>query len=253
MASSRAARADKNPQTRSVGNLGDVLKHAALFEISSLLARSASTVHWVDTHAFLLHAPMSDQERWDREVEALLERSPAYARYVAHERASIARTGHYRCSSGLVLDMLGERRVSATLGEANGLTRAELRDQVAAERLEGVVVVDDARTALQRATSDVGGGLLIHVDPFSLTAEVWAELAPSLDALCAGASEAVLVAYRYTRQARSPWPAAPKGTTGPIAETRGGPHEIAVYASASAVQAIRGVCMKLGWLAPPRD
>lgn len=243
----RTTRADSNPQARNVGNLGDILKHAALVEIAARLAAQASTVRWVETHTYLLHAPLPEPERWEREVEAMLARYPAYGRYVAHERAVIARTGRYRCSSGLVLDVLGDRRAGATLGEANGLTRAMLREQIAAERFGHVLVVDEARAALHHASADAGGGLLVHVDPFKLTADGWAGLAPGLDDLCAGARDVVLVAYRYTRQARSPWPAAPRGTTGPISERRGGPHEVAVYASTPMTEPTLAVCAELGW------
>jgi hypothetical protein len=41
--------------------------------------------------------------------------------------------------------------------------------------------------------------LLVHVDPFSLTAEIWASMAPALDAMSARSAAAVFVLYSYTR------------------------------------------------------
>ena len=120
-----------NRQSRSVGNLGDILKHAALVELASLLASRGAPVSHVDTHTFLLHAPAADRARWTREVDDLAARHPAYARYAALERAFFERTTHYRCSSGLVLDVLSDRRHCAVLGEANARTRAELAEQIA--------------------------------------------------------------------------------------------------------------------------
>lgn len=236
-----------NRQIRSVGNLGDILKHAALTELASLLAESHSPVAYVDTHTFLLHAPIADEERWNREVGGLLAAQPAYARYVELERRSLAQRARYRCSSGLVMDVLGDGRAGATLGEANGLTRAELRAQLAEERLGNVVVTDDAAAALRAPLVGGEGALLLHLDPFSLPPALWASLAPALDAVCSRGIEVVLIAYRYTRSAPSPWPPAPRGTLGPVAQVRGGPHEVAAFASSTIAARVREVCGSLGW------
>lgn len=234
-----------NRQSRSVGNLGDILKHAALFQLASALAKKGP-VRYVDTHTYLLHAPLADAERWHREVDDLLATRPAYAGYAAHECASLTRTARYRCSSGLVVDVLGDRRAAAILGEANGATRAELREQIVEEGHASVVVVDEAATALRDASIVSGGTVLVHVDPFALTPLLWASLAPGLDGVCARAADAAIVVYRYTRSGPSPWPAAPSGTR-LVAETRGGPHEVAVYASRGFTDAARDVCEALGW------
>lgn len=232
----------RNRQTRSVGNLGDILKHAALFELASMLARTRAPVRWVETNTFVLHAPLGDAAKWIREVDAL---GPAYARYASHERNVLAQTGRYRCSSGLVMDVLGDKRTSATLGEADGATRAELREQIIRERLTNVIVSEDDVAALRHASTERGGCVLVHVDPFSLPPEQWSRLVPALEAVCAGARDVVIVVYRYTRSAPSPWPTEPLGD--PVAEIRGGPHEVAVYSSPDAADEVRSVCGALGW------
>jgi 23S rRNA A2030 N6-methylase RlmJ len=238
-----------NRQSRSVGNLGDALKHAALVELACMLVDRGSTVSYVDTHTFLLHSEIAELGRFLAEVERLEAKHSAYARYASIERESLERTGRYRCSSGVVVRVLGDRRVATTLGEANGMTRAELRDQIRSEELADVLVVDDAATAVRSALASVerAGSVLIHVDPFSLSPELWASLAAGLDLLCTRSTEVVLVVYRYTRSARSSWPTAPSGAIGPVAETRGGPHELATYASARIAGAVREVCAALGW------
>lgn len=236
----------RNRQSGHVGNLGDIVKHAALVELAAMLAERHAAVSFVDTHTFLLHAPLAHGDRWQREVDARLTQQPTYARYVERERAWLGRTGEYRCSSGLVLDVLGERLACAVLGEANGLTRAELKRQLAEERQARVFVVDEAAAVDREARVPEGGALLVHVDPFALTAGAWAELAPALDALAARAAEAVLVVYSYTRAARTKWPAAPTDTTF-IAEHRGAPHEVALYASAGSAEGARAVAASLGW------
>jgi 23S rRNA A2030 N6-methylase RlmJ len=236
-----------NRQSRNVGNLGDIMKHAALVELASMFAKSSSQVSYVETHSFLLHAPLSDREKWEREVNGLVSKHPAYARYTAFEQQSLARKDRYRCSSGLVMDVLGEARVSAVLGEANGITRAELSEQIRQEHLTNVLVVDDAAAIDRDARAQPGAALLVHVDPFSLTPELWKSIAPALDAISARSTEAALVVYRYTRNAPSPWPTAPAAMLGPVAQTRAGPHEMAAYASPASVIAVSEVCQALGW------
>ena len=240
-------RALTNRQSRSVGNLGDILKHAALVELAALLASRGARVSHVDTHTFLLHAPPADRAKWTREVDELVARHPAYARYAERERAFLARTGHYRCSSGLVVDVLAERRGCAVLGEADARTRGELAAQVAGEPLEGVWVVDAAAAVDRPPRIPSGGAVLVHVDPFALSPADWASFAPALDAISERSTEAVFVVYRYSRSARTAWPPAPTGTLGPVAEIRGGPHEVAVYASAALAVAAADICGSLGW------
>lgn len=241
-----------NPQRRNVGNLGDILKHAALVELASALARVSPTVQYVDTHTFLLHAPPADVERWSREVDALASAHPAYGSYAALEREALARSGRHRCSSGLMIDVLGERRGSMALGEADAATRAELRDQIEQEQVSNVVVVDDAVAALRGRRDGAAGTVLVHVDPFTLSPELWARLAPGLDEVCGGSAEAVVVAYRYTRHVGSAWPHPPRGTSGPVARCQRNPHEVAAYASAGIADVVRDICAALGWNVAPR-
>jgi 23S rRNA A2030 N6-methylase RlmJ len=236
----------RNRQSGHVGNLGDIIKHAALVELASMLGEMASPVSFVDTNTFLLHAPLANAERFGRESQAHVDKHPVAARYLARERESLARTGHYRCSSGLVLDVLGDRRACAVLGEANGLTRAELKEELREEGHENVHVVDDASAIDRGAWVPEGSSLLVHVDPFALTPEVWAPMAPALDALSARSSAAVFVLYSYTRAARTVWPTPPTGTIF-IAENRGAPHEVAIYASCALREAVGGLCSSLGW------
>jgi len=236
-----------NRQTGNVGNLGDIIKHAALMDLAAALARAHAEVSYVDTHTFLLHAPLADRDRWSREVDALATMHPGYARYAELQRDSLARTSEYRCSAGLVLDVLGEKRVCAVLGEANPATRAELSAQLAAESRTNVYVVNDAARVDEDARVPRSGALLVHVDPFTLSPELWPSIAGALDALVSRSADAAILVYRYSRNASTPWPTAPKGAEGPVAEHRGGPHAFAVYASPAIADAVRHVCNALGW------
>ena len=236
-----------NRQLGNVGNVGDILKHAALVELAAWLARERADVSFVDTHSFQLEAPLPDRARWEREVEALAARYPAYERYRALERSSLGQNGHYRCSSALVLDALGDGRACAVLGEANAASRAELSAQIAAGRFENVLVVEDAARVDDAARVPGGGTLLVHVDPFRLSAELWSRMAPALSAMSGRSRDAAFLLYRYSRNARTAWPEAPARTTGPLAEIRGGPHEIAAYASPGIAEIVLATCAALGW------
>ncbi len=238
-----------NPQTRSVGNRGDILKHSALVELAHALTQRGSRVHYIDTHSFLLHSA-TNEARWKRELDAYIA-IPAFARYAHIEREALERTDRYRCSAGLALDVLGVHCVSATLGEAHAATRDELREQLRAEQLTHANVVDDAVAALREMSGQGPTTLLIHVDPFSLTPALWASLAPWLDSLCGPPIEAVLVVYRYTRMAPSAWPPAPRGMLGPLAQVRGGTHELAAYGSPGLNELVCEVCTNLRWKVQP--
>ncbi|MDB4945848.1 MAG: hypothetical protein JWP97_5382 [Labilithrix sp.] len=148
-----------------------------------------------------------------------------------------------------MLDALGNHRACAVLGEANAATRAKLAAQIAADRLENVHVVEDGACVDDAARVPPGGTLLVHVDPFRLTNDLWSRLAPALSAMSSRSADAVFVLYRYSRNARAAWPDAPTGTTGPLTEARGGPHEVAAYASAALAERVVSVCGALGWSA----
>jgi hypothetical protein len=234
-----------NPQARSVGNRGDILKHAALVELAHSFRQRGTRAHYIDTHSFLLQST-ADETRWQRELQEYARHS-AYERYTHIEHESFARTGRYRCSAGLALDVLGDHCASAILGEANAETRAELREQLGTEQLQHVNVVEDAVAALRGMVTARPASLLIHIDPFSLTPELWATLAPWLDKLCATSVDAALLVYRYTRMAPSPWPKAPAGMLGPLAQIRGGPHELAAYASPGLRELVCNISSGLRW------
>lgn len=57
-----------NIQYKNVGNLGDILKHAALINISRVIPKNTL---YVDFHTFQIHAPFSDYENWKKNVENL--------------------------------------------------------------------------------------------------------------------------------------------------------------------------------------
>ncbi|MFN7143612.1 MAG: hypothetical protein ACK4YP_07555, partial [Myxococcota bacterium] len=54
-----------NVQDRNVGNVGDIVKHAALVALAGLLRRrNAGLVRHVETHTFRLVAPLPEPALW---------------------------------------------------------------------------------------------------------------------------------------------------------------------------------------------
>ncbi|MBK6520004.1 MAG: hypothetical protein IPG04_39205 [Polyangiaceae bacterium] len=219
----------RNRQHGHVGNLGDVTKHAALVELAAMLAERFASVSFVDTHTFLLHAPLANAELWRREADNRLAKQPAYARYFDLERAYLERTGEYRCSSGLVLDVLGEQLACAVLGEANGLTRAELKGQLAEGGTPGCTSSTGPRGRQEAHVPSAGGAARASSTPSRSRP---GGPSPALDALSARAAAAVFVLYSFTRAGRTAWPVPPIGTSF-VAEHRGAPHEVALFVSAA--------------------
>jgi hypothetical protein len=235
-----------NRQLGHVGNLGDIIKHAALLELATMLARGGPThgVSFVETHTFQLHAPLPEPDRWTKQIASHRSKHAAYMRYEEAERHSLSRTGRYRCSSGLVLDALGNRLSRAVLAESNAASRAEIASQLRAENRGNVALVDDASAIDRDSFISAGGALLVHVDPFALTETAWSSFEGPLSSIIARSADAVMVVYRYSRGARTDWP---RTNMSLVAETRGGPHEVCAYASTEIADEVRGVCAALGW------
>ena len=121
---------NNNPQYRNVGNLGDILKHAALINLLKLLAcHNKSGLAYIESHAFLLNAPCPNPDQWLKEVNKQLSLYQSYRDYLDAEQ-SIMHSKHYRCSSGLAIDTLKEMGISnpfIILSEKNYDTRTAVK------------------------------------------------------------------------------------------------------------------------------
>ncbi|MFV1960101.1 MAG: hypothetical protein ACC662_11895, partial [Planctomycetota bacterium] len=162
-----------NPQYGNAGNVGDILKHAGLCALADAVRDAVerpTPVHYVETHAFLLHALLPNPAAWRGEVEARRARWPAYGTYVQIERPWVER-GRYRCSSGLVLGRVPAVRLH--LAEKDPETRALLREQLTAEGVEPVQLVEDGRHHPDRVGQTTPGALLGLVDPFEAPDPFW--------------------------------------------------------------------------------
>lgn len=236
-----------NRQQGNVGNVGDVLKHAALVALARLVAEGAAgrPVTWVDTHAFRLEAE-APLPRWQ---EALV-RLPACAlptlRYVAAQHRLLA-GGPYRCSTGLVLDRFSQRPLRVICAEAEPETREALRGALLHEGWLEAVVLEEAAALAQVAPAP--GPLLALVDPFVLDEPLWRTLSQALLRL----RDAELLCLVYTHDkgpAPTAWaPLGPGALQQPRASVQAGPHRLALYAEGALARAAVEALVELGFTA----
>ncbi len=232
---------DSNIQDRNVGNVGDIVKHAALVALAELLRRrDAGLVRHVETHTFRLVAPLPDPAGWRARVATI---PSAAAAYVAREEPWVAQR-LYRCSAGLVADTLGAP-THLLLAEAHGPTRAALAASLAEEGLTVDALVDDA-AALAALPPGPPAPLLVHVDPFDHPRGYWPVVARLLDAWRRPDQDAVVLAFAYDKRGPVDWPAPPPGLVA-LGRLDTPPYGLAAWASPGFAEDARGVLGALGW------
>lgn len=238
-----------NPQSGNCGNLGDVLKHAALLELASLAARQGR-VDAVDAFGFLLEHPWVDKNKWNSEVQELQACRPAYDRY----RSLEVPRDLYRCSAGLLLDTLGDRLGRLFLAEKHDLTRTFLKAQVeASPAAERISVGDDAyRLSTCAACSEKANAFVGLIDPFVLD-EAMVEETRRLVALWRHIPTGFVAMFTFERDEPPAfaWPSLGSGFERPFATIARGPYRLAAYGWGEAVGAAGTGLEALGWT--PQD
>lgn len=240
-----------NKQFANVGNLGDILKHAALTSLVELLHTQGERLLSVDTHAFLLEAPCPDPSRWLVEAQRECSHHPAFGSYIEHQGRVGGTPSRYRCSSGLVLDVsraVGHRTPALILAECDRDTRARLREQLTIEQVEPHAVLDDAQELQAVAVPDADV-MYALVDPFgSLDSAPWNSISEGLSRLARSVKAAVVEVFTYDRaRGQIDWPGAPSGFAGPIATIDRGPYHLATYATDGIAEDSARACAALGW------
>jgi hypothetical protein len=232
-----------NLQDANVGNRGDIVKHAALVALATLLrARNAGPVRHVETHTFRLTAPLPDPALWSSRVAELGLSDHAYAAI----EAPWAAQGRYRCSAGLVADTLGAP-LSLLLAEAHAPTRALLQAALAEEGLPVDALVDDA-LALAALPPGAPAPLLVHVDPFDHPAGYWPVVAALLDRWRLPAHDAVVLSFAYDKRGPIAWPPPPPGLSA-LGRLDLAPYGLAAWASPGIAADARSALAALGWAA----
>jgi hypothetical protein len=235
-----------NPQYDNMGNLGDILKHGALVELAAMMRNTeARPVAYVETHAFVLRAPMARGDRWQHEVAAELNTWPGYQRYYEREARAVEE-GYYRCSCGLALDFLPS--TSLYLAEADPPTRTILLEQLAAEAITPACLLTEAEEFAKLESSPEPRPLLMLVDPFDTPHAYWPVVRNLTSALCGPQEAGAIEAFAYTDEPID-WPEPPPWFIGPVASVDRAPFHLAVYATVGSADQVRSLLLRLGWRA----
>jgi len=235
-----------NPQLRNAGNLGDILKHAALLSLARLLnARNAGqSINYFETHAFQLQTSLPNPTQWEDECRDEIIQHPSYQPYHAAE-LSFVNNGQYRCSGGLIIDALPNRRLF--LAEANPQTRSVLQGQLAAESVPCELLLSDAKGFEFLAAVNTPGPVLGLVDPFTSPHEVWKAACNAAIALRKSDADGVIEVFSYSEVEDVKWPAPPQGFVGPIATMNRPPYFLALYVTNAIADDAREKMAELDW------
>lgn len=243
-----------NKQFNNVGNEGDLLKHGALVALLEKLVGRGRSIAYIDTHAFLLEAPLPQSSQWRALATAECERHPAYRRYFDLELASLRASGAYRCSGGLAIDVDRQAAVRPGLdlifGESDARTRTTLASQLSREGVTPRALLSEA---IEIGTVDTvdSNALFALVDPFTLDSTLWRDVIVHLARLAAGVTDAAVEVFTYDRSALVDWPPGHGVLSGPVAAIDRGPYHLAVYASPPFAGTAAETCERLGWRTLP--
>ncbi len=247
-----------NKQMDNVGNLGDILKHGALVRLAKLMSTKAikAPLLYFDTHAFMLNAPWNNKLKWKQAVNQELAQHPYYKDYVRLEAERLDKDEAYRCSAGLVIDVINDIPHRVYLAEKDDETRQQLQDQVRSEPIRCDAIVDEASKLAdivppggddyEYEKNDVAVFALI--DPFELEHAEWAELSTVIADFTAEDSYGVIQVFDHDTDAdKTQWPEPPENFYGPVATLDRGPYHNAVYATRRMVGQVQEALDLLGW------
>ncbi len=240
-----------NPQYGNVGNLGDILKHAALINLLKLLARhNEHGFAYMETHAFLLNVSCPKHAHWIKEVCSELSLYQSYKDYMDAERA-IINGKNYRCSAGLAIDTLKEMGVSnpyLILSEKNHDTMTTLREQLYEERQENHALLADASHLNRIRLPESIDTLFILVDLFGPDNILWETIIDSLKTMLKPGLKVVLELFTFDKKrATVIWPSPPDGMRGPVSFLHRQPYHLAVYSTGNISDNVARCCTLLGW------
>ncbi|AWV91188.1 hypothetical protein [Bradymonas sediminis] len=247
-----------NKQLNNVGNLGDILKHGALVRLAKLMRTKAikAPLLYFDTHAFLLNAPWTNKLKWKQAVNQKLSEHPYYKDYVRLEANRLDKDEPYRCSAGLVIDVINDVPHRIYLAEKDPETREKLQEQVRSEPIRCDKIVDSA-TKLANIVPPGGDdfnyektdvAVFALVDPFELDHDEWDELAAVIADFTLEDSYGVIQVFDYNTDPQPPkWPEPPKNFYGPVASLSVGPYHNAVYATRTMIEQVYATLDLIGW------
>ena len=235
---------EANLQDENVGNLGDILKHAALIQLAKVFAENISTEkYYLDSHSYLYQSRLATED-WQTQVARLLAQSPLYQDYIDIETPYIA-SGDYLCSSGLVHGLMPEAHL--LLCETNRDTREWLLQQLADNKVGYHTVKAQMLKWVKGKSFKKLPNLLALIDPFELTDELWRSLNQCLAKMLDYQAPALMLVFDYRKTAERAWPKRMDTGLTNIAGLSSGPYHLAVYASADLIGPVTTRLKALGW------
>ena len=232
-----------NLQEDNVGNLGDILKHAALLQLIRFFNGLAGRKAYLDTHCYLLQGRLVNPN-WSAEVHGLLQAYPLYHDYLRVQQPYIER-GAYLCSSGIVSQQSDD--IELMLSESNPDTRDVLQKQLHTGDIRASIKDDMALWHGHLNIKD-GENIFILLDPFRLNERLWRDACLLLEQGMAATAHGLLLVFHYDK-ADGPfaWPRAAVGWDGPVASLSQAPYHLAVYGTPALGQTAARLLVALGW------
>lgn len=242
-----------NPQFNNVGNIGDIIKHSALVEMSQILAiaNPGKYINYIDTHTFLLKAQIKSQAEWRILTQDLCDKYESYRKYMNIENSEISK-GTYLCSSHLAYNIFPQ--VNMFLSESNKDTRAVLKEQLVELRIEPQVLLDDMKGLGCINATVKKGPIYMLIDPFFQNDEelqdIWSVACNCIQKLHDPNSDGIIEMFQYRKSEMPKWFTPPQGFIGPVAVKNHRPHFLAAYTTAKIKEEVESVLDKLGWECP---
>lgn len=241
-----------NPQYGNVGNLGDIIKHAALTNLLNLLlSKYQGHIEYIDTHTFRLSSECPDISRWLEDTVRNLVKYEDYYDYLKME-SQVLDERPYRCSSGLAIDILKAKTFYNSFfvfSESDTETRMILSEQIKNEGITNYRLIENAIDIKGLKLKQDIKAVFLLVDPFELDAELWDNVCNFLET-CQSTGVAVVVeVFTYDKNSKvAVWPNGPSGFVRPVSFIDIPPYHLAIYASSVIKDAVVRTCSSLGWI-----
>ncbi|MBF0107023.1 MAG: hypothetical protein HQM16_17070 [Deltaproteobacteria bacterium] len=238
-----------NPQSNNVGNIGDIIKHAALVELARLIqGRNPDTcINYLDTHAYLYKSPCTNN-RWAGDVQLLAKKYKGYTPYYEIEQSFIQQ-GHYLCSSALAVKTLKDPRLF--LAEKNDVTRATLANQLSEAGVKYTALKHDFKDFLNYTDTSTCGPIFGLIDPFKLNDHewqgLWQVLSNTLNTIHNPQSDALFIVFNFSKTGTPAWQLPPNNLLNIVGVIKHAPYYLAVYATKNIAGPAQAVLNGLGW------
>lgn len=235
----------KNIQDNNVGNIGDILKHAALVNLLPILKAEKNKVTCLDTHTYRLDSELANTD-WQSDVDRYLSSYPAYRKYIECESKYVAQ-GRYRCSSGIMIDELDEPVL--LLSERHQPTRELLTEQLEEESVSYMLEHELLDWPKRNDLSETDK-LFVLFDPFEFNNNEWQAVTKIINSIFLDTGTGIIEAFTYQHQHRYlDWPEPPTSWLGPVSVIDQEPYHLAVYASRNISAEVTETLNQLGWSA----